>query len=191
MSQKTAARKEEKVLRRRLFNLHALVDEILQEELERRLYRLSPTDELRLFKLITWRDRYKVSIRFILKTLVPYYAEKFKRFSGRKDSLGCKLATLLGKKSEVMLRDAIAREFPNDEHVSLWNQEMQYAILDTEAGDDEEEFISKPKDMLHFNTPAEYIKSYRRRVNVRRRDLQKLVEDPRRKLRQWRGNPFI
>jgi hypothetical protein len=132
-----------------------------------------------------------VPISFILKTLVPYYAEKFKRFSQRSDGLGCKLATLLGKKSEIMLRDAIAREFPNDEHITLWNQEAQYEVLASEEGDDEEELATKPKSMLHFNTPEEYVKSYRRRVNSRRKDLQKLWEDPKRKARTWRGNPFI
>lgn len=122
---------------------------------------------------------------------MPYYAEKFKRFANRKDGLGCKLATLLGKKSEVMLKDAIVREFPNDEHLTLWNQEQQESIMAAEEDEDADEFTSKPKTLLQFDTPEQYVKYYRRRVTSKRRDLQKLWEDPKRKLRQWRGNPFI
>src|SRR5712675_737261 len=114
--------KQEKIrTAKQVGRIRAIINEVLEEDFGRKLYNLKHDDELRLLTFFAWRDRYKVDIKWMLKILIEIWSKKFARFRIR-SAIGCRVATLVGKKSEEIIRERIYREFPHGENKSEWKQ---------------------------------------------------------------------
>jgi hypothetical protein len=172
--------------------IRAIVDEVLQEDFGRRLYRLSKDDEHRLLTLYTWRDRYKVSIKWMLKILIKIWTKKFARFKIN-SSLGCRVATLVGKKSEEIIREEIYKEFSHGENLKNWKQSEQDKIVKLVQGSTEtSKRERKYSSILEAKTPEAYIKQYERELRWNKQKTssksQKLLTQVKEK--PFRNNPF-
>jgi hypothetical protein len=174
----------------------ALVNSILEEDYGKQLVHIKPQDKLKLLTFDAWRQMHKVSIRYILQTILPHFIKIQKRIGRyRKNSmsLGVPISHLTGKKSEEMLVYWIGRNFPDRENVSMWRQKAIQRILDHRLGSDEEEEVvqEKRKTILDFKTPEKFAQSYAARIREERAAIEKVTTDNRNKLRPYRDNPFI
>lgn len=180
-------RKEQIALRRRSFLVTTEVEKWLKIDFKRSFYtQLRDIDKVRIFKLWVWAQRYKVDIRYILRVLVPYWSNRFKRKGGQGWGLGAKIYTFVGKFSQKILEEAIERDFPNRENYDLarHNRKMELLALDIHTP-------VKSRDVLDCQSIEEYVRKYKKRINVVRRQLDSADGMASRRLRPYRGNPWL
>lgn len=163
------------------------VDRILRQSFSKQLYNPKHEDQVRLLKLRMWEQKYRVSLKYILDTLVPHYEKLGKRKTGRANSkgLGTTIAILTGPAAEEYLCERIAKDFPDNENVIDWKEKERQRCL---ALLDKEELIGRPRKILSYPTLSEYMKVYRKKVEKARRSTSKretkLAKQP------WRNNPW-
>ena len=174
------------------------VERILLEELGRKIWFLNQLDEMRLMTLAVWEEKYQVDMGYILQVLVGFYADRFKRgkkAQKQKYGFGTRLSTLTGKNAEVILQERIAKDYPDQEHIDLARYEKRKALIDDRRqararaeGDDELE--PRKKLLGDFQSPAKYVRYYRRRVTEARRELEREMQRKENRQWPWRGNPW-
>jgi hypothetical protein len=186
--------KQEKLrLQKRIFRLRVIINEVLKEDFNRRLYNLKHDDELRLLTLYTWRDRYRVSIRWMLKFLIKIWSKQFSRFKV-KSSLGCRVATLVGRKSEEIIRERIFREFPNGENKSTWQQAEKDRIVSLIQPRKDRRKKARFTSILQAHNPQHFISKYKKEIKWKSREKnlssrnQKQLKEVKNK--QYRNNPY-
>lgn len=167
------------------------VNFLLEDNFGREIFRLTGLDTLRLLTLKAWQIKYKVSLEYILQTIVPFYlATIAKKFSTNPNSLGFKVSTLCGKKAEKLLQDAIAKDFGDGDNLSLWQWERKQEIFHSRTTD--EEFgEAKIKTIIDYPKVSRYVKAYRRRVSGKQKDFEKELLNPANTKRQYRDNPWV
>ena len=94
---------------------------------------LKETDRERLLMFLVWEQRYRVSVEWMVETLVRFF-EKAILSDGRKKKKGTigfpvLVKTMVSRASEELIQQAIMAEFPNGEHLDLWRQYEQDRIL--------------------------------------------------------------
>jgi hypothetical protein len=155
------------------------LEEIVREEFGVKYWKLREEDEIRCLRLEQWEDRYRVSLRFILTTIVPIWKQKFARYSA--GAFGVKIPTLVGQKSEEILKQKIAELFPNGENIQQWKataQQRQWT-----------QYRDGIKQKENWENPRDAVREYQQRM-IRERELRKEFEKKAR-LRPYRGNPWI
>jgi hypothetical protein len=186
-------RQEKLRIKSKVQKIRSIVNEVLVEEFDRRLYNLKADDELRLLTLFTWRDRYKVSVKYILKLLIPIWTRKFSRFRV-KTSLGCRVATLVGNKSEEILRERIAHDFPNKENIQQYDSIERDKIIQYATRHENKNKAKREdeKSLLEYKNINSFIHQYKRDLRWKKKKSssksQKLLEQV--KTKQYRNNPF-
>jgi len=172
--------KVEAVLQMRMLRVTAIVEEVLKRDLGVSWFKPSLEDQLRLLVLTGWEEKFKISIAWMLKQLVPFWRGRFARYQ-KGSGLGFRIATLVGKKSEQMLQQRIAEQFPDREHLTRWRtkeQARQWSLA----------WDREPK-VENWEHPHEVILQYQRGMNRERRERKSWVR--RRKRRRYRNNPWI
>lgn len=155
------------------------LERLVKKEFGVRWWQLSKEDELRCLRLVQWEEKYRVPLEAILKLLVPIWKKKFSRFGSR--GLGVKIPTLVGAKSEAILKQTIAELYPDGENIRQWQareQQRQWGIHQDGIRNKENWSISI----------AHAVRDYRRRLE-RERERRKDFEQ-RAQLRPYRGNPW-
>lgn len=155
------------------------VETIVKEEFGVKYWQLKPEDEIRCLRLEQWEEKYKVSLRFILRTLVPIWKQKFARYT--KGAFGVKIPTLVGSKSEEILKGKILELYPDGENVRQWKaveQQRQWA-----------QYREGIKQVENWELPMKAVQDYQHRME-RERELRKEFEK-RARLRPYRNNPWI
>ncbi len=140
----------------------------------------SKEDELRLIRLLQWRERYHVSISWMLGQLIPYWRGKFSQYSRHKQGLGVTISTLVGKKSEEIIQTKIAQEFPDEELIKRWQSAQQQKQW-SEIFDG-----SRKEDWEH---PAAAVAQYKRRIETERKERTACEQELRK--RRYRTNPWL
>jgi hypothetical protein len=107
--------------------VEAVVTKIRNEENEKCTLYLTDKDKYRLLILRSWTIRYKVSLRYILNQLLPFWESFIQRRSKKMKSRGLnvQVSTLTGKKSEDILKQCIEKDYPNNLNISLWKTSEQ------------------------------------------------------------------
>lgn len=193
---KRIGRHEAVALRATIFHIKVELDAILRRDFERNLYGLKPQDELRLLVLSQWQDKYHVSLSYILEAVLPYWHKKLGRWSKRKSGLGCKVIHLVGKESERLLKQEIAKDFPDKENITEWQWTRRKEIVELrrEEEDDSEELGFKQaavrKGPLDYPDLESYVAAYKKRVEGHRAGLDKEVRNKRNRRRKYRMNPW-
>lgn len=170
----------ERVLLRKVMGIVARVETQLKKEFGVGWFRLRQEDEIRLLKLEGWEEKYKVSVEWILRQLVPFWRDKYSKYS-KKVGLGVTVATLTGKKSEEILQQRIAEEFPDKENLARWKataQQRQWDIVWDGA--------KRKEDWLE---PGKTIRKYRNRMERERQERKEWAEQTRK--RHYRNNPWL
>jgi hypothetical protein len=134
----------------------------------------------RLLVLRTWVLRYRVSLDFILETLLSYYQRVIRRY-GSSHGIGLSLPTLCGHRSQEILEVAILAAFPNNENEDQWRAEKRHQLLS--------EISFPPNDdsataALLEDSLVDYVS---RMAAVR---LKRDRESRRLSRRPWRWNPW-
>lgn len=152
---------------------------------------LKEPDRYRLLILKTWTDRYNVSLRYILETILPFWEsfiqKRSKRLKGR--GLNVRVSTLTGKKSEDILREQIKKDFPNDANkIIRINQERQRIISRAHYLENKRKGISDI-EYPRFRSVERYIRNYRYRIRKESKYRMKLEASFQE--RPYRTNPFV
>ena len=182
---------ERKRTERRIKLARRLVDEALLEQ-GRHLYALKRTDELRLLVLFNWRDKHVVSVLWMLRKLLPIWHKKFSRFK-KNAALGCTVPVLVGRKSEEIIQEHIAREFPAGENQREQRERQRQRIerlFLPEARKVETRYKS-PLDAINVD---DFVATYEKELKQwsRSRSTTAAASRDLRELQRmaWRGNPF-
>ena len=104
---------QERVLLRRAMETTALVERILKRDYGVKWFGLKKEDEIRLLRLRQWEEKYRVSVAWILAHLLPVWRQKYAKHKSS-TGLGVMVGTLVGQASERILREAIAKEYPEE-----------------------------------------------------------------------------
>jgi hypothetical protein len=167
-------------IRLRMMAFSLRVERAVRRDFGVQWWRPSAEDELRLLRLEQFEQKYKVTLEWILKLLVPVWKQKFGKFK-KGQGLGVAISTLTGNVSERIIRDQIKRDFPDGENIQTWKaQEQQRQWLQVE------EVGNVREDWEH---PAQTIKRYRRRMGAQREELRRFSQSQRK--RNYRNNPWI
>lgn len=164
---------------RRVRRIAGRVEEIVKEEFGVKYWQLKKEDEIRCLRLEQWEEKYKVSLEFILRTLVPIWKRKFARYST--GGFGVKIPTLVGQKSEDILKGKILELFPDGENVRQWKaveQQKQWA-----------QYREGVRQKENWELPMRAVQEYQHRME-REREARKEFEK-KAWLRPYRGNPWI
>src|SRR6266700_4834685 len=102
--------KVDSLLQWKMLKVSAVVEEVLKRDFAVSWCKPSLEDQLRLLTLTGWEQKYKVSIKWMLQQLVPFWKKRFARYQ-KGQGLGFRIATLVGKKSEQMLQQRIGEQF--------------------------------------------------------------------------------
>jgi hypothetical protein len=172
--------KEERAIWMKAAAVSATVETILKRDFDVSWFKPSSEDELRLLKLAQWRERYHASISWMLHQLIPIWRKKFSQYSRHRQGLGVSIATLVGKKSEEIIKIKILEEFPDQELHLRWRSALQQRQWN-EIFDE-----SKKED---WSNPAQAIARYKRRIEIEREE-RKAWEQRLRK-RHYRNNPWL
>lgn len=188
---------ELKRMRLRILTLKILVGRILEEDFGRHLYTMAPQDEIRLLKLQQMHQKYKVSIRYILNAVLPYWHKKFARVLRHNRGIGVKIATLTGTVSTKILKAEIANDFPDNEHVAEWRWQKRRHVLDKRKQFNEDEFYQSSREHamkkgpLDYETVEEFVRKYKARIVDEREELDKAMSDKSNRRRHYRDNPWF
>jgi len=153
-------------------------DEVLKEASEvlgrKIVIQVKRQDQLRLVNLITWCDKFNISLKELLTVLFKVWSGKYKSRSVR--GMGVAISTLCGPKAKQIVKDYIKKMYPNGENIELRKQDILNELLPTID-------ISRRADPLFF------IKDYKNYIKTER----KKIEDVETKLkrRRWRTNPVF
>lgn len=131
-------------------------------------------DQLRLLNLITWTDKYSISLNEVLTVIFKVWTGKYKPRNPR--GLGVAISTICGPKSKQIVKDYVKKTYPNGENIELRNQEVLNELL-------------PPIDIKRREDPLFFIKDYKNYIKAER----KKIDDVENKLkrRRWRTNPVF
>lgn len=163
------------------------ITKVLKRDFNRTFgFNIRPIDRNRLFNLQIWSDKYKVSIRWILHVLVPYWSKKLKRKPGQAWGLGVKVQSFVGKHSQRIIEEEIIKQFPERENEKLWNHAKRMELTGLA-----ERSPVKYRDVLECESIDDFVRKYRKRVAVRRRELDTAESQPSKRHRLYRNNPWL
>jgi hypothetical protein len=183
------AKKELRQLKAVQFKTLLLVDRLLGEDFGIHLY-VKDKDKPRLLTLKVWSQKYHIPIRYILRILVPYYRERRWKTRAPKEGkrLGVTIPTLVGKHSELILKQQLLRDFPAGEHHQTWKWTQIRKLLVRREGVDE--FAPKVKSLMDFQSVREFVSQYRKKSLRHRKEWDKECQTKENRRRPYRGNPF-
>jgi hypothetical protein len=207
MDKADIVKRELKQLNRLVSNYFTYVEYTLSEmRNERVTLWLTDKDKESLLILKTWEDKYKVSLRFILLILLPFWESFVQRRSRKmkRAGLNVRVSTLTGKKSEQILVENINKLYPNEENKQIWISHERERIIQNELTklgkkyDDGVRSRGDPSAMrdsdgrilnlTDFSTPKQYLNYYRKLMHKEHITRDRIETEM--KKRSYRGNPF-
>lgn len=205
---------KQEIVKRELKQLDSIINSYLQyvenvlESMRNEKVKLwlTKNDQQSLLILKTWEDKYKVSLKFILIILLPFWESFIQRRSRKMKRMGLnvRVSTLVGKKSEQILVDNIKKLYPDGENKQMWVSQDRERIIQnqlTKLGklhDDGVRSRGDPSAMRDsdgrilnigdFSTPKQFIRYYRAYMNKEHITRDRIETEM--KKRSYRNNPF-
>lgn len=155
---------------------------------KKRLWQITEGTSGRLTKLLVWSERFGVPLEYVLEVLLGYYystlpkGRQFKAKTSR--SLGISVATLVGKQSFEILKENLAKDFPDGNNLAAWNEQEKEritAMLDVEL-------TPKARSVLHYGSMRSFMDAYITHIEQQKKEADKL--ETKMKRIAWRGNPW-
>jgi hypothetical protein len=171
--------KQERILTQRVMKVEALVQEIVKREFAVRWFKPKEEDAIRLLILQQWSEKYKVSVEWILRHLVPIWRTSFAKYQST-GGLGVNIATLVGKKSELILQERLKKEFPDGENLAAWQSKEQSRQW--------QRFWDQDPKSEDWEFPGTAVKQYQKQMARERRWRKKFQHEQQK--RRYRGNPW-
>jgi hypothetical protein len=174
--------REERAIWMKAAAVSSLVEKILKRDFGVLWFKPSQEDELRLIRLLQWRERYHIGVGWMLRQLIPYWRQRFSQYSRHKQGLGVTISTLVGKKSEEIIKCKILLEFPDEQLRKAW-QSAQQQIQWAEIWD------SSENKKENWDQPGKAIAEYQRKISLERTERQRCQQKLQR--RRYRNNPWL
>lgn len=178
---------EMRALESQVLRLVAGVKKIAEEDFGRKIWLFQRQDQLRLLTLLVWQTRYKVSVRYILKAVLPFWHSVLRKRSRKRDKnngLGCKIVQLVSRRSEDVLVEQILRDYPAGENVLDWRmQKRATEVLPAREG--------RPTTLLRSEEVEQFTATYARTIGRRQRRMTKAQANSARRNRRYRDNPWL
>jgi hypothetical protein len=165
-------------LRKRVRQVASRVEKIVKAQFGLSWWRLTAEDEIRCLRLVQWEEKYRVPLEGILNLLVPIWKKKFSRYGAR--GLGVKIPTLVGNKSEEILKAKVLEQWPDGQNIAQWKaleQEWQWLLYKGSTRTKE--------DWEHPLQAAQEYQKRMRRERERRKQFSRVACQ-----RRYRGNPW-
>ena len=169
--------RQERILARRVMAVLTEVEHVLRRNHNVKWFRLKKEDEIRLLRLKQWEEKYRVSISYILGKLIPFWTQKYAKYS--KAVFGTTISTLVGSVSEKVLQEAVAKDYPDGENEKRWKamtQQRQWARI----------WDGPRKE--NWQDPIQAVREYRNRMKLERADRKSWARKLAR--RKYQGNPW-
>lgn len=150
---------------------------------------LKQSDQYKLLTLKVWSVKYRVSLRYILETLVPFW-EKFVQRRSKKmkrSGLNVRVSTLVGKKSHSILIESIKRDFPNGLNKIMYIAKERERLYKLALDDDDMKV--KQKSLVDYSSPDRYVEAYKKSIQAVSKEREEFTAQM--KTRPYRGNPFL
>lgn len=178
---------EMRVLESKVLRLQAGLKKIMEEDFGRKLWDVSRQDALRLLTLEVWQERYKVPVRYMLKTILPFWHSVISKRSRRRaknNGLGCKIVQLVSRRSEDVLVEQILKDYPSGENVLDWRMRQRAEqVLPKREG--------RPGTLLKAPEVEQFAANYAKTIGRRQRKMTKAQANSARKRRRYRDNPWL
>ena len=168
-----------KNIRRQTSGIIGRLEVILRRDWKLQYFRPKEEDELRALRLRQLEELYKVPLEWILAQLLPIWRKKFSRYQS--GGLGVSMATLVGDKSEEIIRQRLKEEYPEQENEALWRSQQQQSQWQL--------FRDGIKKRDNWEDPVVAVRDYTARMNRERAARAEFERMARR--RPYRGNPWI
>jgi hypothetical protein len=178
-----APAEEMKALRHKVLVTRQEVAKILTQ-MGRTYYTLKPIDEYRLLTLAVWAEKYKVSLEFVVATLVTFWS-RIVRAKAR-GGIGVKVWTLVGRKSLKVLQEEILKQYPQGENVDEWRWQKRLQSVKTFPRG-----LVRPTTILDTDKLSDFCKIYEKRMKRRGHLIDLATSDVERRQRPFRGNPWL
>lgn len=170
----------ERILIRKGMKISLEVETVLKRKFGIKWFRPSEEDELRLLRLDQWREKYHVTLTWMLMELIPYWRKKYSQY-GNGSGMGVTVATLTGEISERIIVSRIKEVFPDNQLERAWRAKEQDSQW--------EEIFDRGRCREDWDNPQIALRQYRNRILEERGERQKWQK----KLsqRRYRGNPWL
>jgi hypothetical protein len=181
MNTEVRVKRELRAMHKAGYRVRRVLIQFLEERTKKKfVLRLKPKDQLRLGIFEVWAARHKVSVGYVLQTILDYWRAK------RKGSLlGASLPALTSGGSYALLVNKIAEDFPDGANVSLWKAQERMRLLGLAEPRGKIKSLFDPENAEHScSIEIEHIER-------RRKVLEKAESESWRKQRRWRGNPWV
>ena len=177
------------------------IQEIIRQWLQLRdgrkdpVLRYKPADLVRLVRLRTWMMRHRLTIFEILDLLVLELRARFSRINRKTKMTGglrISINTLTSHGAERVLKEMIAKTYPDNEHINIWRERERDRQMAAEMAEEMGNMVEAPEKKLKlvdFDSPVDFVKRYEKRLERQRR-VEMAASDPSRKKRAYRWNPF-
>jgi hypothetical protein len=181
------AKQELREMRKTSRQVYKVVVRVLREEIKTDfVLRLKPTDRIRLDILQVWAERHHVTLDYTIRTVLAFWRSRpFMRKKKKKGLLGVTVASLTSPKSEVILEQAILRDFPDGQNVSEFRQRARLHLLGLDG------LRGRARSLINEKTPDESCIMYASRIERRQTKLSNAEASESRRRRKWRGNPWL
>ena len=150
---------------------------------------MSIIDRKRLTVLLVWEQRYKVSLEWMVETLLLHYQGKRKKIiTGRRyrnPALPVRTVTLVSPTSREIIEKELEQAYPNDEHIVIWRERKQYEFMMKHL-----EVRPLGKSFVDFETTKSFVENYGNRINEQRAAESKIVDERKRKGKPYRNSPW-
>lgn len=190
---------EQRALKFKQARMLGIINRILEQEFQRKIYNCPESNQMRLLIFDVWRQKYKVSLRFILRAILPTYLKASEKYGKQRGgpprglkALGIPIPMITGKKSEEVLQFWLGRAYPDRENYSMWRQRARRRVIDKRLGNDEEdEYRPRLRNLLECNSIEEYVKRYGKRIKEERKLRNDIESAANNKVRPYRDSPWI
>ena len=151
--------------------------------------RLKPLDGVRLLRLRVWATRHYLTVSQVLDMIMPVIRSRTGRVKSA--GIGTTIGNLTGQAAYRILREEIAKRYPDEEHVELWREEEQnkHIAIEREAETGGLPVRHKSHSPLDYESIAEYVAQYKKSIATSNTLRTSLSSEQRRKPYRW--NPWI
>lgn len=170
------------------------VNEILDRQFKKILFRVKPEDSIRLLKLLVWQERHQVPLEYILHRLVPVLLSRVHKRYHQKEALGIRISSLTGKGAERILQEEIRKDFPEQEHISEWEFEQKTRIIEKRwqrSQFPDRKDVHQPKSIEEYESAQKYVISYGAWIKRRHWYFAHQTHQLINRRRAYRGNPWL
>jgi hypothetical protein len=152
---------------RRSNEIQAAIEQWIQEHDHKHIaIRYKQQDQIRLLRFRTWQLRYRLTVPEILNFIVPVLRTQMLG-RGKGYGLGISIRTLVGRGSERIIQEELAKQYPGAENITVWRDQERERQIEAEHNEDADGMelkSNRPTSLLQCSTVDQYLTRYKKQV---------------------------